>query len=155
MADPSSFDSAKLIPPRSQSTPQPKRISLPASSATMWLQCDNVAAKGSGVEIAGAMPVPNPKAEGVVDGFLLRCVLRRHQQLHRVRQMAGVTMPHETDIGLRFERRFEKPIVESCGLGGVDAVLAGPRVIPASELVATVTEMKSKMRFMICSGNAG
>jgi hypothetical protein len=33
MADLLSFDSARLMPPPSQSTPQPKRTSLPASSA--------------------------------------------------------------------------------------------------------------------------
>ena len=95
-ADLSSFDRATSMPPPSQSTPQPNRISLPASSATVWLQA-------AGVEIARPVAIPDAEA-GTNNWWLCSSagISRRYQQLHRTdflpgmpRQMVGVVAAHE------------------------------------------------------------
>ena len=112
------------MPPPSQSTPQPSRISPPAVFG------DDVTAVAAGIEIAGAVAIFEAEAERIIDGLVFRRVLGRHQQLHRadfllrmLRQMAGVITTHEAGIGLLAERAAEHPVVEGGGFGFVDALL--------------------------------
>jgi hypothetical protein len=102
----------------------------PKSNFAAGVFGDNVIAVAAGIEIAGAVAIFEAEAERIIDGLVFRCVLGRHQKLHRADfllrmlcQMAGVITTHEAGIGLLAERAAEHPGIEGGGFGFVDALL--------------------------------
>jgi hypothetical protein len=90
----------------------------------------NVIAVAAGIEIARAVAIFEAEAERIIDDLVFRCVVGRHQQLHRadfllrmLRQMAGVITTHKAGIALLAGRAAEHPGVEGGGFGFVDALL--------------------------------